>query len=62
MAKKIICESCGTIFPFDRVKDMDRCPVCNVSFDEEDNDGIDNGDVAQGEMDESEEPLREYSK
>lgn len=38
MAKKIICESCGTIFPFDRVKD--RCPVCNTSFDDEENDGI----------------------
>lgn len=62
MAKKIICESCGTIFPFDRVKDMDRCPVCNASFDEEENDGIDNGDVAQVEMNESEEGLMYFDE
>ena len=62
MAKKIICESCGTIFPFDRVKDMDRCPVCNASFDEEDDDSIDNGDVAQVEMDESEDGLMYFDE
>ena len=62
MAKKIICESCGTIFPFDRAKDMDRCPVCNASFDEEDNDGIDGDDVAQVEMDGAEEGLMYFDE
>lgn len=36
MGKKIICESCGTIFPFDRAKDFTVCPVCNASFDDGD--------------------------
>ncbi len=34
MGKKIICESCGTIFPFEKAKDFTVCPVCNVSFDD----------------------------
>lgn len=33
--KKIICESCGTIFKFETVKEAKNCPVCGVSFDEE---------------------------
>lgn len=43
MAKKIICESCGTIFPFDKVKDMLSCPVCDAPFDEDE--GAANGEV-----------------
>ncbi len=35
MAKKIICEACGTIFPFERVKDMKKCPVCGDSFEDD---------------------------
>lgn len=31
----ITCESCGSSFPFDRVKNMDKCPVCGASFDDE---------------------------
>ena len=31
---KIICESCGSSFPFDRVKDMKNCPVCGALFDD----------------------------
>lgn len=34
MGKKIICESCGTIFPFEKAKDFTVCPVCNASFDD----------------------------
>ncbi|GFI45283.1 hypothetical protein IMSAGC019_00593 [Lachnospiraceae bacterium] len=37
MAKKIICESCGTVFPFEKAKDFTVCPVCNASFDDEEN-------------------------
>ena len=62
MAKKIICESCGTIFPFDRVKDMDRCPVCDASFDEEDTDSMDNEDPELEDMDESEEELMYFDE
>lgn len=35
MGKKIICESCGTVFPLERAKDFIVCPVCNASFDDE---------------------------
>ena len=53
MGKKIICESCGTIFPFEKVKDMSVCPVCNASFDDEaDTEYVDNEDVVQDETDE----------
>jgi len=39
MGKKIVCESCGTIFPFERAKNFTVCPVCNASFvDEEEMD------------------------
>ena len=34
MAKKIICESYGTIFPFDRVKDMDESEEELMYFDQ----------------------------
>lgn len=34
-SKKIICESCGTIFPFERAKNFTACPVCNASFEED---------------------------
>lgn len=37
MSKKIVCESCGTIFPFEKAKDFIVCPVCNASFDDEEN-------------------------
>ncbi len=33
MGKKIVCESCGTIFPFEKAKDMTECPVCGSDFD-----------------------------
>ncbi len=47
MAKKIICESCGTIFPFDRVKDMKECPVCGDSFEDDGEESEDNEDAAE---------------
>ena len=34
--RKIVCESCGAVLPFEKVKDLDKCPVCNALFDEED--------------------------
>ena len=37
MGKKILCESCGTIFPFEKAKGFTVCPVCNASFDDEEN-------------------------
>ncbi len=47
MAKKIICESCGTIFPFDRVKDMKECPVCGDSFEDDGKESEDNEDAEE---------------
>ena len=35
MGKKIVCESCGTIFPFEKAKNMTECPVCGAAFDED---------------------------
>ena len=35
MGRKIICESCGTEFKFEVAKDFEKCPVCGVTFDNE---------------------------
>lgn len=35
-SRKIVCESCGAVLPFEKVKDLDRCPVCDASFNEGD--------------------------
>ncbi len=46
-SRKIICESCGAVMPFEKVKDLDRCPVCGASFDEEvEDEGGEHVDVA----------------
>lgn len=39
---KVLCESCGTSFLYDAVKDMQTCPVCGkpLSSDEEHSDWI----------------------
>lgn len=34
MASKVICESCGTSYKYEIVKDMELCPVCGASFDD----------------------------
>lgn len=48
MSKKIICESCGAILPFDKVKDMSACPVCNALFDDEE-ESVDKSETQVGE-------------
>lgn len=40
MAKKIICESCGTIFEYKIAKDFEFCPVCKASFDDDTEESI----------------------
>lgn len=35
LAKKIICESCGTIFEYKITKDFEVRPVCKASFDDD---------------------------
>ena len=35
MGRKIVCESCGTEFKFEVAKDFEKCPVCGVTFDNE---------------------------
>ncbi len=32
---KVVCESCGSSFPLDRVKDMQKCPVCGENLIED---------------------------
>ncbi len=34
---KVVCESCGSSFPIERVRNLKNCPVCGASFDEEEN-------------------------
>lgn len=29
---KIVCEACGSSFPLERAKGMERCPVCGESL------------------------------
>lgn len=42
---KVTCESCGSSFPLDRVKDMKNCPVCGDLWDEDCNNDVDNETV-----------------
>lgn len=58
---KVTCESCGSSFPLDRVKDMKVCPVCGESlWDEEiENDG--NVDV-ESNADEAENGLMYFDE
>ena len=54
MAKKIICESCGTIFEYKIAKDFEVCPVCKASFDDDVEESI--------ELDEDADELEEAVK
>ena len=44
MGRKIICDSCGTIYPFEKIKDVKVCPVCNVPFDDDSSDHVESPD------------------
>ena len=35
MGRKILCDSCGTIYPLEKIRDVKVCPVCNVPFDDD---------------------------
>lgn len=48
-SRKIVCESCGAVLPFEKVKDLDRCPVCNALFDDE-GDSVDAVEAEDGLM------------
>lgn len=61
---KVLCESCGSSFPLERVKDMQDCPVCGKPLWEDsgaDIDDSDNGDVISKE-DESEDGLMYFDE
>lgn len=45
---KVVCESCGTTYKYEVVKDMKTCPVCGVSLFTED-ESADKSDVQSGE-------------
>ena len=55
---KVTCESCGSSFPLERVKDMQNCPVCGEVLWDED---IDSGDV-ESNVDESEDGLMYFDQ
>jgi len=44
MGRKIICDSCGTIYPLEKIKDVKVCPVCNVPFDDDSSDHVESPD------------------
>ena len=48
---KVTCDGCGTVFPFEKIKDMSTCPVCGALFDDGE-EVVDNGDAMQEEADE----------
>ncbi len=47
MGRKIICDSCGAVMPFEKIKDAEVCPVCNVPFDV-DSDHMESPDIDSG--------------
>ncbi len=53
---KIICESCGSSFPLDRVKTLKNCPVCGENLWEEQTENVDSED-AESKADEAENGL-----
>ena len=58
---KVICESCGSSFPFEVIKEKKFCPVCNHPlFDEGEVD--DNEDTAQDVVEEHDEGLMYFNE
>ena len=57
---KITCESCGSSFPLERVKDLKVCPVCGENLWDED-ESIGGGDV-ESKADESEDGLMYFDE
>lgn len=49
MGRKIICDSCGTIYPFEKIKDVKVCPVCNVPLDDDSSDRMESPDKNSGQ-------------
>lgn len=52
---KVVCESCGSSFPLDRVKNLENCPVCGKPLwsqnDENSNDALEEtGESEEGLM------------
>lgn len=45
MGRKIICDSCGAVMPFEKIKDAEVCPVCNVPFDTDNSDNSDHDEL-----------------
>lgn len=49
MGRKIICDSCGSIYPFEKIKDIKVCPICNVPFDDDNSDHMESPDKNSGQ-------------
>ena len=49
MGRKIICDSCGAVMPFEKIKGVEVCPVCNVPFDDDNSDHMESPDKDSGE-------------
>lgn len=58
---KVTCESCGSSFPLDRVKDMKNCPVCGESLWDDEIENVDSKAV-ESNADESENGLMYFDE
>lgn len=50
MGRKIICDSCGAVMPFEKIKGVEVCPVCNVPFDDDNSDHMESPDKDSGKV------------
>lgn len=58
---KVTCDGCGTIFPFEKIKDLMACPVCGTLFADEE-ESMDNEDIVQPEVDDQDDGLMYFSE
>lgn len=58
---KVTCESCGSSFPLERVKNMQNCPVCGENLWDEEIENVADGDV-ESKADESEDGLMYFDE
>lgn len=47
---KVVCETCGSSFPFNIAKNFTECPVCHASFDDPIHDTVEKIDLEHPDM------------
>lgn len=48
---KVLCESCGTLFPYKAIKDSQNCPVCGKPLWEDEEENSETADAVEAEED-----------